>query len=53
MISSLESESDQNRQWNLEGLKSESSLIRFWRPNHISLPVGNVVGTIQLIFTVL
>ena len=36
MILSLEFESDQNRQSNLDGLKSESSTIRFVGPNHMS-----------------
>ena len=36
-ISSLKSESDQNRRSNLAGLESESSTIQFERPNRISL----------------
>ena len=48
-IATLKSESTLNRRWNLDGLESESSKIRFWTPNCLSLP--RIKGITKLLVT--
>ena len=47
-ISSLELESDRNRQSNLDGLKSESSAIKFVGPHPLSLKKSYSLGEFPL-----